>query len=40
MIEQDNKNTNEHMESNNTNSSHEDTFEKAWRITEFSKLVY
>ncbi|HFK1753601.1 TPA: MerR family transcriptional regulator [Bacillus cereus] len=39
MIEQDNKNTNEHMESNNTNSSHEDTFEKAWRITEFSKLV-
>ncbi|PEY76866.1 MerR family transcriptional regulator [Bacillus thuringiensis] len=39
MIEQDNKNTTEHMESNNTNSSHEDTFEKAWRITEFSKLV-
>ncbi len=39
MIEQDNKNTNEHMDSNNTNSSHEDTFEKAWRITEFSKLV-
>ncbi|EPC8409026.1 MerR family transcriptional regulator [Bacillus thuringiensis] len=39
MIEQDNKNTAEHMESNNTNSSHEDTFEKAWRITEFSKLV-
>lgn len=39
MIEQDNKNTNEHMESNNTNSSHEDAFEKAWRITEFSKLV-
>lgn len=39
MIERDNKNTNEHMESNNTNSSHEDTFEKAWRITEFSKLV-
>ncbi|MED3394942.1 MerR family transcriptional regulator [Bacillus wiedmannii] len=39
MIEQDNKNTNEHMESNNTHSSHEDTFEKAWRITEFSKLV-
>lgn len=28
MIEQDNKNTNEHMESNNTNSSHEDAFEK------------
>ncbi|MEB9971600.1 MerR family transcriptional regulator [Bacillus cereus] len=39
MIEQDNKNTTEHMESNNTNSSHEDAFEKAWRITEFSKLV-
>ncbi|MEF7637598.1 MerR family transcriptional regulator [Bacillus thuringiensis] len=39
MIEQDNKNTTEHTESNNTNSSHEDTFEKAWRITEFSKLV-
>ncbi|OLR25461.1 terminase gpP N-terminus-related DNA-binding protein [Bacillus cereus] len=32
MIEQDSNNTNEH-------SSHEDIFEKAWRITEFSKLV-
>ncbi len=39
MIEQDNKTTTEHIESNNTNSSHDDTFEKAWRITEFSKLV-
>ncbi|EJQ43615.1 hypothetical protein IEQ_04943 [Bacillus cereus BAG6X1-2] len=39
MIEQNNQNTNEHMESNNTDSSHEDAFEKAWRITEFSKLV-
>ncbi|PGW33229.1 MerR family transcriptional regulator [Bacillus thuringiensis] len=39
MIEQHNKHTNEYMESNNTNSSHEDAFEKAWRITEFSKLV-
>ncbi|MEK4677374.1 MULTISPECIES: terminase gpP N-terminus-related DNA-binding protein [Bacillus] len=32
MIEHDTNNTNGH-------SSHEDIFEKAWRITEFSKLV-
>ncbi|KXY59593.1 terminase gpP N-terminus-related DNA-binding protein [Bacillus cereus] len=39
MIEQDKQATTENGEETNKNFIHEDAFEKAWRITEFSKLV-
>ncbi|MEC5307998.1 terminase gpP N-terminus-related DNA-binding protein [Bacillus thuringiensis] len=39
MIEQDNQTTTENGEETNKGFIHEDAFEKAWRITEFSKLV-
>lgn len=39
MTEHNNENTNEYSEPHTTHSNHEDIFEKAWRITEFSKLV-
>ncbi|EEL73448.1 hypothetical protein bcere0027_52570 [Bacillus cereus AH676] len=39
MIEQEQQTTTENGEETNKNFIHEDAFEKAWRITEFSKLV-
>ncbi|GAB6461365.1 TPA: MerR family transcriptional regulator [Bacillus cereus] len=39
MIEQDKQATTENGEETTKNFIHEDAFEKAWRITEFSKLV-
>ncbi|BCC09416.1 MULTISPECIES: terminase gpP N-terminus-related DNA-binding protein [Bacillus cereus group] len=39
MVEQEKQNTTENGEETNTSFIHEDAFEKAWRITEFSKLV-
>lgn len=39
MIEQEQQITTENGEETNKNFIHEDAFEKAWRITEFSKLV-
>ncbi|MEH7459187.1 MerR family transcriptional regulator [Bacillus sp. JJ1127] len=39
MIEQDKQTTTENGEETNKSFIHEDAFEKAWRITEFSKLV-
>jgi DNA-binding transcriptional MerR regulator len=39
MIEQDKQTNTENGEETNKSFIHEDAFEKAWRITEFSKLV-
>ncbi|MBY7135615.1 MerR family transcriptional regulator [Bacillus toyonensis] len=39
MIEQEQQTTTENGEETNKSFIHEDAFEKAWRITEFSKLV-
>ncbi|MBK5491946.1 DNA-binding transcriptional regulator, MerR family [Bacillus wiedmannii] len=39
MVEQDKQTTTENGEETNKSFIHEDAFEKAWRITEFSKLV-
>lgn len=39
MIEKEQQTTTENGEETNKNFIHEDAFEKAWRITEFSKLV-
>ncbi|MCQ6529848.1 terminase gpP N-terminus-related DNA-binding protein [Bacillus mycoides] len=39
MVEQEKQTTTENGAETNKNFIHEDDFEKAWRITEFSKLV-